>query len=140
MKIEEIELNNSSLKIRYWLDKDTALKVDQRIQKGLFLFACTNSCINPIVYGLYNIPRRASDKVSNVFRISNFVRLLSYWKIILTYYCKCSTAFVPHNLLWFYLSFIWLILHTHLTRITIISAFPVDRGSYRSYYAKKILW
>jgi len=46
----------------YWLDKETALNVDQRIQKVLFLFACTNSCMNPIVYGLYNIPRRASDK------------------------------------------------------------------------------
>lgn len=44
----------------YWIDKETALKVDQRIQKGLFLFACTNSCMNPIVYGLFNIPRRSN--------------------------------------------------------------------------------
>lgn len=43
---------------RYWLDKESALNVDQRIQKGLFLFACTNSCMNPIVYGLFNIPRK----------------------------------------------------------------------------------
>lgn len=47
-------------KIRYWLDRPSALKVDQKLQKGLFLFACTNSCMNPIVYGLFNIPRRTN--------------------------------------------------------------------------------
>ncbi|XP_076661102.1 adipokinetic hormone receptor isoform X2 [Halictus rubicundus] len=36
----------------------SAYKVDQRIQKGLFLFACTNSCMNPIVYGVFNIRDR----------------------------------------------------------------------------------
>lgn len=55
------------MSVWYWIDKETALKVDQRIQKGLFLFACTNSCMNPIVYGLYNIPRR-SDKNDLVSR------------------------------------------------------------------------
>ncbi|XP_076181422.1 adipokinetic hormone receptor isoform X1 [Ptiloglossa arizonensis] len=39
----------------YWIDRHSAYKVDQRIQKGLFLFACTNSCMNPIVYGAFNI-------------------------------------------------------------------------------------
>lgn len=43
---------------RYWLDKETAIKVDQRVQKCLFLFACTNSCMNPIVYGVYNIRKK----------------------------------------------------------------------------------
>ncbi|XP_055847429.1 adipokinetic hormone/corazonin-related peptide receptor variant I isoform X1 [Episyrphus balteatus] len=42
----------------WWLDKESALKVDQRIQKGLFLFAVTNSCMNPIVYGAFNIRGR----------------------------------------------------------------------------------
>lgn len=53
----------------YWLDRETALKVDQKVQKGLFLFASTNSCMNPIVYGLYNIPRRSreNDLVINKF-------------------------------------------------------------------------
>ncbi|XP_055305439.1 adipokinetic hormone/corazonin-related peptide receptor variant I isoform X2 [Sitodiplosis mosellana] len=59
------------MSVWYWLDKDTALKVDQRIQKGLFLFACTNSCMNPIVYGLYNIPRRSkNDLVSSGTQMS----------------------------------------------------------------------
>ncbi|XP_058057773.1 adipokinetic hormone/corazonin-related peptide receptor variant I [Anopheles bellator] len=39
----------------YWLDKESAKNVDQRIQKGLFLFASTNSCMNPVVYGIYNV-------------------------------------------------------------------------------------
>lgn len=43
---------------RYWYDRDTAVHVDQRIQRGLFLFACTNSCMNPIVYGVFNIRAR----------------------------------------------------------------------------------
>lgn len=56
------------MSIWYWLDHETALKVDQRIQKGLFLFACTNSCMNPIVYGAYNI-RRKGDKLNTVMSI-----------------------------------------------------------------------
>lgn len=42
----------------YWIDESSAKKVDQKIQKGLFLFACTNSCMNPIVYGAFNIRTR----------------------------------------------------------------------------------
>jgi hypothetical protein len=38
----------------YWIDEASAKTVDQRVQKGLFLFACTNSCMNPIVYGYFN--------------------------------------------------------------------------------------
>nr|ARV86499.1 adipokinetic hormone receptor [Pyrrhocoris apterus] len=39
----------------FWIDKESANNVDIRVQKGLFLFACTNSSINPIVYGVFNI-------------------------------------------------------------------------------------
>ncbi|XP_056645385.1 adipokinetic hormone/corazonin-related peptide receptor variant I-like isoform X2 [Diorhabda sublineata] len=47
------------MSIWYWYDKESADAVDERIKKGLFLFACTNSCMNPVVYGLFNIrPRR----------------------------------------------------------------------------------
>uniref|UniRef100_A0A182P4E4 G-protein coupled receptors family 1 profile domain-containing protein n=1 Tax=Anopheles epiroticus TaxID=199890 RepID=A0A182P4E4_9DIPT len=42
----------------YWLDKESAKNVDQRIQKGLFLFASTNSCMNPVVYGIYNVRKK----------------------------------------------------------------------------------
>ncbi|KAH1006159.1 hypothetical protein HUJ05_006923 [Dendroctonus ponderosae] len=48
----------------YWYDRDSAIHVDPRIQKGLFLFACTNSCANPVVYGIFNI--RAKRKAVKV--------------------------------------------------------------------------
>lgn len=48
--------------LRYWLDQKSAESVDQRVQKGLFLFACTNSCMNPIVYGIYNVKLRKKKK------------------------------------------------------------------------------
>lgn len=41
--------------IRYWADRESAQRVDQRVQKGLFLFASTNSTVNPIVYGLFHV-------------------------------------------------------------------------------------
>lgn len=55
------------MSVWYWLDRDTALQVDQKVQKGLFLFACTNSCMNPVVYGLFNLPRRP-DRTDTVSR------------------------------------------------------------------------
>ncbi|GBP57200.1 Gonadotropin-releasing hormone II receptor [Eumeta japonica] len=38
----------------YWIDKDSVQKLDPAFQKVLWLFSCTNSCANPIVYGLFN--------------------------------------------------------------------------------------
>ncbi|XP_077299395.1 adipokinetic hormone receptor isoform X2 [Arctopsyche grandis] len=51
------------LSIWFWLDFDSARHVDMRVRRGLFLFACTNSCMNPIVYGAYNVRARAQDSV-----------------------------------------------------------------------------
>ncbi|KAF5270241.1 hypothetical protein FQA39_LY08455 [Lamprigera yunnana] len=52
------------MSIWYWCDRETASEVDPRIQKGLFLFACTNSCMNPIVYGMFNIrPHRDREQL-----------------------------------------------------------------------------
>nr|XP_040240563.2 adipokinetic hormone/corazonin-related peptide receptor variant I-like isoform X1 [Anopheles coluzzii] len=47
----------------YWLDKESAKNVDQRIQKGLFLFASTNSCMNPVVYGVFNVRKKHTKKL-----------------------------------------------------------------------------
>ena len=35
----------------YSIDRETAAKIDPKLQKGLFVFAVSNSCMNPIVYG-----------------------------------------------------------------------------------------
>lgn len=45
----------------YWLDSQSAQQVDQRVQKGLFLFACTNSCMNPLIYGMFHFRRRGQN-------------------------------------------------------------------------------
>ncbi|XP_014238339.1 gonadotropin-releasing hormone II receptor isoform X3 [Trichogramma pretiosum] len=67
----------------YWIDHRTAKNVDQRIQKALFLFACTNSCMNPIVYGAFNIrkgnkaPVRAPTIETRVTPLSLSIRLIA---------------------------------------------------------------
>lgn len=58
---------------RYWYDKSTALEVDQRVQKILFLFACTNSCANPIVYGIFNIRARRRNTHQVRLRVNGYV-------------------------------------------------------------------
>ena len=35
--------------------RKAASKVHPKVQKGLFLFAVSNSCMDPIVYGMYQI-------------------------------------------------------------------------------------
>ncbi|XP_034246859.1 uncharacterized protein LOC117648464 [Thrips palmi] len=45
----------------YWVDRKNAINSDQRLQKGLMLFASANSCMNPIVYGAFNIRTRRSN-------------------------------------------------------------------------------
>lgn len=47
------------------------------VQKGLFMFACTNSCMNPVVYGLFNIPRRPNK--SDLVSISKIIFLDLHW-------------------------------------------------------------
>ncbi|XP_077288091.1 adipokinetic hormone/corazonin-related peptide receptor variant I-like [Arctopsyche grandis] len=37
----------------YMFDRESAMKVDNRIQDYLFLMAVSNSCMNPLVYGSY---------------------------------------------------------------------------------------
>ncbi|XP_013786748.1 gonadotropin-releasing hormone II receptor-like, partial [Limulus polyphemus] len=37
------------------IDRDSANKLDSKIQSSLFIFAVSNSCVNPLVYGSYAI-------------------------------------------------------------------------------------
>uniref|UniRef100_A0A1A9VZY1 G-protein coupled receptors family 1 profile domain-containing protein n=1 Tax=Glossina brevipalpis TaxID=37001 RepID=A0A1A9VZY1_9MUSC len=48
----------------YWFDYNTARRFSPLVRKALYLFACANSCMNPIVYGLFNI-RGRGDKTAN---------------------------------------------------------------------------
>ncbi|XP_024085168.1 gonadotropin-releasing hormone receptor-like [Cimex lectularius] len=61
----------------YWIDKESAKKINLKIQKGLFLFACTNSSINPIVYGVFNIrkQRQTQNKTRENHTFTTEIRL-----------------------------------------------------------------
>lgn len=59
----------------YWLDPQSAQNVDQRVQKGLFLFACTNSCVNPLIYGLFHFSNKSQRMNGNSYGAS--IRLRS---------------------------------------------------------------
>lgn len=46
---------------RFHTDEASFKRIDDKLQRGLFLFASTNSCMNPIVYGIFNIrPHRTT--------------------------------------------------------------------------------
>ncbi|CAL4059319.1 unnamed protein product, partial [Meganyctiphanes norvegica] len=47
----------------FCFDRNSAEKLDQMVLKFLFIFACTNSCANPIVYGIFNFCRKKQPKV-----------------------------------------------------------------------------
>uniref|UniRef100_T1PIK5 7 transmembrane receptor (Rhodopsin family) n=1 Tax=Musca domestica TaxID=7370 RepID=T1PIK5_MUSDO len=50
----------------YWFDKTSVDKVSALVSKSLFIFACTNSCMNPIVYGAFNIRGRIGNNASTM--------------------------------------------------------------------------
>lgn len=48
----------------YQIDFHSAKQIPNHVQAELFMFAVTNSCVNPIVYSL----NRKSNQISNFFR------------------------------------------------------------------------
>ncbi|KAH8410168.1 hypothetical protein KR009_007650 [Drosophila setifemur] len=50
----------------YSLDKSSVSQVNSLVRKALFIFASTNSCMNPLVYGLYNIRGRMNNNTASV--------------------------------------------------------------------------
>ncbi|CAD5114962.1 DgyrCDS3994 [Dimorphilus gyrociliatus] len=42
----------------YWIDPDSAKTVDKKLERILFIFAVSNSCVDPIVYGLFTLDFR----------------------------------------------------------------------------------
>ncbi|XP_019882946.1 gonadotropin-releasing hormone II receptor isoform X2 [Camponotus floridanus] len=53
------------MSVWYWLDQPSAQKVDKHIQRVLFFFACTNSSMNPIIYGIFNIRQKNKAKTQS---------------------------------------------------------------------------
>ncbi|CAL8069182.1 unnamed protein product [Orchesella dallaii] len=62
----------------YWTDPVTANLVDQRIQKGLFLFASTNSTVNPIVYGVFNMKSIFGRNTTQSSNVSSTVHTMAH--------------------------------------------------------------
>ncbi|XP_071530422.1 adipokinetic hormone/corazonin-related peptide receptor variant I-like [Panulirus ornatus] len=42
----------------FCFDRSAAALLDEKVKKGLFIFACFNSCVNPIVYGIFNFCKK----------------------------------------------------------------------------------
>ncbi|XP_012227163.1 adipokinetic hormone/corazonin-related peptide receptor variant I isoform X2 [Linepithema humile] len=53
------------MSVWYWIDPSSARHVDRRIQRALFFFACTNSSMNPIIYGIFNIRQKNKAKLQS---------------------------------------------------------------------------
>ena len=51
------------LHFRFLIDRDSFMLMDQRIHNSLFIFACTNSVMDPIVYGFFNL-RKAKARTN----------------------------------------------------------------------------
>lgn len=52
------------MSVWFWINPESAKRVDFKVQRGLFLFASTNSCMNPIVYGIFNIRTHRSIRTN----------------------------------------------------------------------------
>ena len=38
---------------RFWADPDSWKEIDYSVRQFFFIFACTNSCVNPLIYGAF---------------------------------------------------------------------------------------
>ena len=63
--------------LRFVFDRLAAQRLDQRVQKALFIFACTNSCVNPLVYGIFNFCQKRKPQVSEGRLFGPFLEVYS---------------------------------------------------------------
>ena len=52
--------------------------LDQKIQKGLYIFACTNSVMDPIVYGYFNL-RKSNRNNRNQVGENSLYLFINEW-------------------------------------------------------------
>nr|AVA26880.1 red pigment concentrating hormone receptor [Carcinus maenas] len=48
--------------------RSAAALLDEKVKKGLFIFACFNSCVNPIVYGIFNFCKKKQPMQTQTWR------------------------------------------------------------------------
>lgn len=69
--------------IWYSLDKSSVSQVNSLVRKALFIFASTNSCMNPLVYGLYNIRGRMNNNNNAVGFHFYFVFINGFYFVLI---------------------------------------------------------
>ncbi|KAK3098849.1 hypothetical protein FSP39_023708 [Pinctada imbricata] len=53
----------------FWIDKKSAQSIDPKVQRGLFIFAVSSACIDPMVYGMFTTAfRREARKWQGWFK------------------------------------------------------------------------
>lgn len=84
----------------YSLDKTSVDKVNSLVRKALFIFASTNSCMNPLVYGLYNIRGRMNNN-NNVVRDGLPLSLsLSQAKSLVSTFSQSTIVILRSRIAW----------------------------------------
>ena len=60
--------------------------LDQKIQKGLYIFACTNSVMDPIVYGYFNLRKSNRNNRNQVGENSVPIYVWMTWRGTIIYF------------------------------------------------------
>ena len=60
--------------------------LDQKIQKGLYIFACTNSVMDPIVYGYFNLRKSNRNNRNQVGENSVPIYIWMTWRGTIIYF------------------------------------------------------
>ena len=81
---------------RFWADTDGWKEIDYSVRQFFFIFACTNSCVNPLIYGAFTdrntwlfvskerlcfMPRARKRR----WRVSNWIgKVVSVWTLCIS--------------------------------------------------------
>ena len=83
---------------RFWADTDGWKEIDYSVRQFFFIFACTNSCVNPLIYGAFTdrntglfvskerlcfMPRARKRR----WRVSNWIgKVVSVWTLCISHW------------------------------------------------------
>ena len=63
---------------RFLFGGESFKSIDPRIEKTLYIFACTNSVMDPIVYGFFNL-RKSQNTSSSRHQVSKNRKNYGFW-------------------------------------------------------------
>lgn len=76
----------------FLIDKESFKSVDLRIQNALFIFACTNSVMDPIVYGFFNL-RNNKGNASSRTQVTTVVTYCIFYCKTFIFVDECVEPF-----------------------------------------------